>query len=383
MLVLYLIKLDQFNKGWLGGSFWIWLLRAVWQYDPPSNFWLAPNRCVRESLEYSKSGATNLNDINRKGLTMKQYIGIDIGKFELDLFDGKNYFKFKNTENGINEIIKYLSKEDKNNLFIIFEATGGYEQKLGECLSKADIIFKRVHPNKVRHYAKSQGYHAKTDKLDAKILKLFGESQKLEYGDKLLDEKTAELKALLVRREQLLDDKSRETNRIDKIANPVIRGSLEQHIKWLEIEIKRIEKQTKDFFKETPVLQETVKLYQSIKGIGFLTAAYLATHLPELGKIEHAQLSSLVGVAPMNADSGKKKGKRSIQAGRASVRKVLYMAALTAVRFNKDIKEFYDRLRGRGKLFKVSIAAAMRKLIIMANSVAKRRTPWQESLKIT
>jgi len=350
---------------------------------PHPIFWLAPNRCVRESLEYSKSGATNLNNINRKGLTMKQYIGIDIGKFELDLFDGNNYFKFKNTKEGINEVINLLNKENTNNLFIIFEATGGYEQKLSESLAKSTIAFKRVHPNKVRHYAKSLGYLAKTDKLDAKLLKMFGESQMLTESDKLLDEKTAELKALLVRREQLLDDKIREINRIDKIANQVIRESLEQHIKWLETEIKQIEKQTKDFFKQTPALHETVKLYQSIKGIGFLTAAYLVTHLPELGKIEHAQLSSLVGVAPMNSDSGKKKGKRSIQAGRASIRKVLYMAALTAVRFNKDIKEFYNRLRSKGKLFKVSIAAAMRKLIILANSVAKRGTPWQESLKIT
>lgn len=313
---------------------------------------------------------------------MKQYIGIDVGKFELDLFEGKNYFKFKNTEEGINEMIHSVGKENISNLFVIFEATGGYEQKLSEFLSKSNISFKRVHPNKVRHYAKSIGYLAKTDKIDAKLLQMFGKNQMLEETDKLLDEKTAELKALLVRREQLLADKIRETNRIDKIANQIIKESLKQHLKWLEIEIKRIEKQTKDFFRQTPALQETINLYKSIKGIGFLTAAYLATHLPELGKIEHAQLSSLVGVAPMNSDSGKRKGKRNIQAGRASIRKVLYMATLSAVKFNKDIRVFYTRLRNKGKLFKVSITAAMRKLIIMVNSVAKRRVPWQESLKI-
>lgn len=313
---------------------------------------------------------------------MKQYIGIDVGKFELDLFDGTAYFKFQNTGEGINEIINLLNKHNKKNIFIIFEATGGYEQLLGEFLAKSDIAFKRVHPNKVRHYAKSRGLLAKTDKLDAKLLKMFGESQMLEHTDTLLDEETAELKALLVRREQLIDDKTRETNRMDKIANPIIGESLREHIEWLETEIKRIEKQTKDFFKQTPALQEAVTLYQSIKGIGFLTAAYFVTHLPELGKIEHSQIASLVGVAPMNSDSGKKKGKRSIQAGRASIRRVLYMATLSAIKYNKDIKAFYARLNSKGKLFKVSMIAAMRKLIIMANSVAKRGTPWQESLKM-
>ena len=314
---------------------------------------------------------------------MKQYIGIDIGKFELDLFDGNNYFKFPNTVEGIKEIISQLSNENKNNLFVIFEATGGYEQKLSELLTEATIAFKRVHPNKVRHYAKSLGSLAKTDKLDSKLLRQFGESQMLERADELLDEETAELKALLTRREQLIHDKVREINRIDKIANKIIKESLEQHIEWLKTEITRLEKQIANISKQNPDLKEKIKLYASIKGVGPLTAAYLVTHLPELGKIEHAQLSSLVGVAPMNSDSGKKKGKRSIQAGRASIRKILYMAALSAIRSNKDIKEFYNRLRNKGKLFKVAIAAAMRKLIIMANSVAKRGTPWQESLKMT
>jgi transposase len=337
---------------------------------------------VRESLEYSKSGATNIYDLNGKGKVMKQYIGVDVGKFELDLYDGDKYFKFKNSAEGIKELITQLGTENRNNLFVIFEATGGYEQMLGELLAESNIKFKRVHPNKVRHYAKSLGSLAKTDKLDAKLLMMFGEGHALEQADKLLGKETAELKALLVRREQLLDEKTREINRIDKIVNQVVKKSLERHLEWLETEIKQLEKQTKDFFKQTPALQETVKLYESIKGVGFLTAAYLVTHLPELGKIEHAQLTALVGLAPMNADSGKKKGKRSIQAGRAGIRKVLYMAALSAVRYNKDIRAFYTRLRSKGKLFKVSIAAAMRKLIIMANSVAKRGTPWQESLKM-
>lgn len=314
---------------------------------------------------------------------MKYYIGVDVGKYSLDMFDGKSNLSFKNTDEGIKELIAYILCQGKEKLFVIYEATGGYEQALGKFLSETNISYKRVHPNKVRHFAKSIGYLAKTDRLDARVLRMYGECNELEKSDEMLNEKTAELKALLVRREQLLDEKVKELNRLDKIVNSQIRDSIEEHIKWLEEEIKRIEKQIKQHVRQDSEIKKDIELYQSIKGIGFLTATYMVTHLPELGKIEHSQLSALVGVAPMNCDSGKKKGKRKVQAGRAGIRKILYMATLSAIRFNKDIKVFYERLMEKGKLFKVSMTAAMRKLIIMINSVAKRGTPWQETWKAT
>lgn len=311
---------------------------------------------------------------------MKPYIGIDVGKKELDIFDGKAHSKSTNTEQDISTLLKKIKNHYPTETVIVFEATGGYEQLLSELLSAADIAFKRVHPNKIRHYGKAIGYLAKTDKIDAKLIWKYGSEQEVEEANHLLSEDAARLKALLGRREQLTDDKVRELNRIDKRANPVIITSIKKHINWIDDQLKDIEEQIKQQIKDNQNLKTKVDLYKSIKGIGELTASYLASYVPELGNIEHNKLASLIGVAPMACDSGKKKGKRSINAGRANVRKVLYMAALSAIRFNKDIKVFYQRLIKKGKLFKVAITAVMRKLIIIANCVANRGSKWQENV---
>lgn len=314
--------------------------------------------------------------LNQEVYKMKYYIGVDIGKLELDVFDGASHFKYSNTEKGIKQFIKEIKKSKLNKL-VAFEATGGYEKNFSELLSASSINFRRVHPNKVRHYGKALGYLAKTDKIDAKLIRMFAENQNLEGTDKLLDEKTAELKDLLGRREQLLNDKIRENNRLDKYPSRSIASSIKKHIKWIDEELKNLEKEIKAITNANENLKEKINLYKSISGIGQLSAAYLATHLPELGEIENKSLAALTGVAPMNKDSGKKSGKRTTQAGRAAIRRVLYMASLSAIRFNKDIKIFYDRLIKKNKLFKVAITAVMRKLIIIVNSVAKRGTPWQ------
>jgi transposase len=308
---------------------------------------------------------------------MKDYIGIDIGKYELDVFDGHQFYKYTNDEKGIKKIILKLKNDTLKNTFVVFEATGGYEKLLTKLLSQSNIPFKRIHPNKIRHYAKAIGYSAKTDKIDSKLIWVYASNQKLEKPDILMDEEDSEIKELLGRREQLLADKVSESNRLDKLANPVIIKSIKKHIKWINKELEVLEKSLNELIKKNAKIQEKIKLYKTIKGIGSLTAVYIATHLPELGAIENNSLAALVGVAPMNRDSGKKKGKRAVQAGRSKLRNVLYMAALSAIRFNNDIKVFYQRLMNKGKLFKVAITAAMRKLILMANSVARRGTPWQ------
>lgn len=331
----------------------------------------------------SEDEASNTSQEPNKSLTkrylkMKHYIGIDVGKFELDVYDGACHCTYENTEKGITQMLNHLKKTyPKEDIFIAFEATGGYEEKVSRQLAAALIPFKRLHPNKVRHYGKALGYLAKTDKIDARLIRKFAQEQALEESDRLPDEKITELKGLLGRREQLLDEKTRETNRLDKLANPAVINSIKKHIDWIDEELKNLEKQIKEDVKKDEPIRQQVKLYESIKGIGILTATYLTAHLPELGKIENESLSSLVGLAPMNCDSGKKLGKRTVQAGRAQIRRVLYMAALSAIKFNPDIKEFYDRLKKKGKLFKVAITAAMRKLILVVNSVAKRGTPWQ------
>jgi transposase len=310
---------------------------------------------------------------------MKQYIGVDVGKRELDIFDGKSHFKCENSAQGISALVKKIKSNYPAGTVVVFEATGGYEQLLSESLSTANIAFKRAHPNKIRHYGKALGLLAKTDRIDAKLIWKYASEQELEEVNHLLDEETANLKALLGRREQLIDEKVREFNRLDKHANPIITESIRKHIDWIDEQLEDLEKKIKQHVKANENLITKVALYKSIKGFGEITAAYLTSYVPELGDIDHNKLAALVGLAPMNCDSGKKTGKRSIQAGRANVRKVLYMAALSAIRFNKGIRIFYQRLINKGKPFKVAITAVMRKLIIIANSVATRGTKWEEN----
>lgn len=311
---------------------------------------------------------------------MKQYIGVDVGKSELDVFDGNTHSKYKNTTQDISLFAKEIKNTYPSDIIVTYEATGGYEQELSEILAKEKVTFKRIHPNKIRNFGKALGYLAKTDKIDAQLIWKYSTTIQPEEANHLLSEDVSKLKALIGRREQLTDDKVREKNRLDKLIIPAAKESIKKHIEWIEKELKEIESQIKKHIKDNNTLKVKVKLYQSIKGIGLLSAAYLISYMPELGSIEHNDAASLAGLAPMNSDSGKKKGKRSIQAGRASIRKVLYMAALTAASHNTDLKEFFQRLMSRGKLFKVAITAVMRKLIILANCVAKRGTPWEAKL---
>lgn len=307
---------------------------------------------------------------------MKQYLGVDVGKYELAIFDGKTYYTYKNTAEDIQLFAKKIHSYQQV-VIVAFEATGGYEQELSEILAKENILFVRLHPNKVRNYGKAIGYLAKTDRIDGKLIWDFASKTNQVPTNHLLSEDVSNLKALLGRREQLNNDKIRELNRIDKKMNPQIEKSIKRHISWIEEELKDLEKQIKQHVKNNEPLKSKIKLYESIKGIGFVTAAYLTSYVPELGNLEANKIASLIGVAPMNNDSGKKKGKRCITAGRANVRKVLYMAAVSAMQFNQQMKEFYQRLIGRGKLPKVAITAVMRKLIILANSIMERGTPWQ------
>ena len=308
---------------------------------------------------------------------MELYAGVDVGKNDLDLYFSGESMRFSNNNQGIKKLIAYLQGK-KDFKLAVFEATGGYEEWLQKALIDAGLSYHKAHPNKVRKFAESVGRYAKTDKLDAKVLSEYGRIYEVSANQSLQTEDGAQLKSLLTRRDQLIAEKIQEGNRLDKMLSKVATHSIKSHIKWLEKEIERIEKETKDHIDSHPELKEQIKLYRSVPGVGFITAATLLANLPELGKEEHKQISALVGVVPMNRDSGKKRGKRSITGGRAAVRKVLYMAALAATRSNKTMKEFYQRLKQKGKESKVALTAAMRKLIIMLNSVAKRGTPWQE-----
>jgi transposase len=306
---------------------------------------------------------------------MKTYMGIDIGKYELEIYHQKQRFSVKNTQSGIRTLIHYLEKLESYPV-IAFEATGGYERPLKSNLKKKEYRYCMLHPNKVRALAKAKGLLAKTDKIDAELIAYYAEIMNVE-NDEATEENQA-LKELLKRREELMAEKNREGNRLDKEYLPLIVRSIKKHIRWLEHEINEIEKQLKKCTDDT-VQRNDLDLLISIPGVGELTAYHLLAYLPELKYALPGELAALVGIAPMNRDSGRYSGKRYIQGGRAFLRKALYMAAVPSVRFNPDLKDFYQRLRAKGKPAKLALVAVMRKLLLIAASILKRQEPWQET----
>lgn len=311
---------------------------------------------------------------------MKNVIGIDISKPILDVDWLNKPIAFDNSKESINKLIVKLSKLKSLSL-VICEASGGYEQKLVYACHKANLPIHVAHANKVRHFAKSKGLLAKTDKLDARVLTEYGKIMNISKDILHLSENMLKIKQLLKRREQLQGDRKREKCRSDKIDTPVIKDSIDEHIKWLSDSISAIDVQLSELTKDKSIEQD-YKLLTSIPGVGIMSAYYLISHLPELGKISNKAISALVGVAPFNRDSGGYSGKRHIHGGRRKLRETLYMAALTATQFNNELKTFYQRLITDNKPAKVAIVAVLRKLLTMLNSIMRRRTPWEENREI-
>jgi len=307
-------------------------------------------------------------------------MGIDVGKYELVIYAWGKYFSIANEAPVINDFLEQYQMDMKEIDLVVFEATGGYESHIRNGMLAKKYFYHMAHANKVRAYAKAKGYLAKTDKLDAKIIAEYGQLAGVE-ADAEQEKSHLRLKALLDRREQLIQEKTREKNRCDKELDPCAIESIQRHLSWLNEEIKRLEEQVKDDIDQDPETKKQIDLYSSIPGIGKQTAAMMLVYLPELGKGTDKQVVALSGLAPMNCDSGQFRGKRRILAGRTKVRKALYMATLTAIRFNKVIKVFYERLYAKGKAFKVAMIASMRKLLLILNSVSKRQSKWVEELK--
>lgn len=312
---------------------------------------------------------------------MEIYVGIDVSKTHLDIYINDIEDKESRIENskvGIENFIKILQNLQKKHTIrlIICEATGGYEKLLSIMLRSVELPIHVAHANKIRAFAKATGKLAKTDKIDAKILNEFAQVFRPNPDAIFLTPELETLRALFIRRQQLLEEKIRENNRLDKHILDVLRQSIEEHITWLANKLKEIEKLIEQQIKSHDKIKESVVLLGSVPGIGTLTAIALLTGLPELGHSDGKQLAALVGVTPLNRESGKKTGKRYIKGGRGSIRKNLYMSAIVSVRLNPDMKKFYQHLRAKGKAAKVALTAVIRKLLILLNSIARKQTPW-------
>jgi len=307
------------------------------------------------------------------------WIGIDVAKATLDLHflpSGQPH-SLANSPAGHRQLRKLLPAPDACR--IVLEATGGYERQLVADLLDAGFHVAVVNPKRVRDFARALGLAAKTDRLDARVLALFAEKVQPAPAQKT-PEKQAEIQQLVARRRQLIDLRTQESNRWDVTPSKAARKSIQAVLNTLERQVRDIEKAIEDLVESDDEWRQKTELVQSVPGLGGVTATTLLADVPELGQLNRQQISSLVGLAPFNRDSGQHQGKRTIGGGRKSVRSVLYMAALAARRCNPVIKAFADRLAQHGKPFKVVLTACMRKLLVIVNSLVKSGQPWTPNL---
>jgi transposase len=304
------------------------------------------------------------------------FCGIDISKDQLDahVLPKGVHTTVKNDAQGIASLIALLQQE--NLTVIVMEATGGYEVTVAAELGAAGLPVAIVNPGQVRDFARGIGKLAKTDAIDAYVLARFAETVRPEPKP-LPTEDEKQIKEFVTRRRQLVDLRASEKNRLHRARSMRVRHSIKTVIAALDQEIQDIDKEIDDLIRKSPVWRENEELLETFTGVGSVTARTLLAKLPELGETDRQKIGCLVGLAPLNKDSGKKRGKRMIAGGRADVRTALYMAAVTAIKWNPVIKPFYQRLIAAGKPFKVAIVACMRKILVILNSMIKKRQPFQ------
>jgi transposase len=307
--------------------------------------------------------------------TAGTFVGIDISKAWLDIavHESDVTWRVGNDDKGIADLVKRL--KPMRPTLIVLEATGGYEMQLVAQLAQVKLPVVVTNTRKVRAFARSTGKLAKTDKLDAKLLAHFAAAIKPAVRT-LPSEEEEQLTGLLVRRRQLVDMLTVEKNRLHTV-RPALRDDIREHIAWLQDKLSKMDEEIDHFVRGTSLWKEKDTILRSVPGVGRVTSCTLLAMLPELGTINRQEIAALVGVAPVNKDSGRKQGKRRVYGGRATVRSVLYMAALSAKRCNPRIKKFYDELLQRGKEKKVALTACMHKLIVILNAMLKTNQPWR------
>jgi transposase len=337
-----------------------------------------PNSCQSIEPEFTRQEVT----MDHKNNDTPTYIGIDVAKEHLDVFfsNSQKHVQVKNTENGYHKIVKELGGNE--NTVAVMEATGGYEREVAHYLIGKGISVTIVNPRQVRDFAKATGKLAKTDKIDAHLIAFFGETMKIKYH-LISDEKQSELQDIVRRRRQLIELRLAEKNRREHATNNRIINSIDIVIACFDAQIEELDKDMDNFIGKSDTYNKKYKILTSMPGIGKVTACMLLSDMPELGTCNRQQIAMLAGVAPLNRDSGKMKGKRLIWGGRKEVRCVLYMAALVAIRYNKDIKEFADHLKANGKKGKVVIVACIRKMLTILNAMMRNGKAWKEQTDLS
>jgi transposase len=303
------------------------------------------------------------------------FVGIDVSKRELDVWvhNEEGSYEFHNDAEGIGELVRFMQHHSPT--VVVVEATGGYERRMVAEMVSAGMPVAVVNPTRVRDFARSLGQLAKTDRIDARVIAHY--ASVVQPAPRERKGAAAEyLAALVERRRQIIVMLTAEKNRLHT-APAATKASVQAHVAWLEAELASLEAGIDTCIQENGDWREKKALLCSMPGVGKITAATLVAELPELGQLNRQKIAALVGVAPFNRDSGKKRGKRRIFGGRASVRRTLYMASLVATRFNPVIRRFYQRLLERGKGKKIALTACMRKMIVILNAMIRKGEPWQ------
>jgi transposase len=310
------------------------------------------------------------------------FIGVDVSKAKLDVavFGQKNLAHFPQTDEGIKAFCDHVIALQKHVVgqqitLLVMEATGGLEMPAALALSEAGVTLAVVNPRQARDFARATGQLAKNDDIDAHGLAHFAQAIR-PTPTELPSEEQRHLRALQDRRRQLLEMHQMEKNRLSSTP-PALHKALQEHLDWLSQQISKVDKDIEDYLNQNESWQQSNKQLQSVPGVGKVTASTLLSCLPELGHLSGKQIAALVGVAPFARDSGTLRGRRIVSGGRGAVRRILYMAALTGVRDNTVLQDFYQSLCSRGKSKKVALVACMRKLLVILNAMIKAGSSWR------
>lgn len=306
------------------------------------------------------------------------FVGIDVSKATLDVMvlPEERYFQVSRDETGVEQLITALKPLGVT--LIVLEATGGLERPVVMALAAARLQVVTINPRQAREFARATGTLAKTDAIDAKLLARLGQVLRPQVRP-LKDAETQALQALATRRSQLVEMLTMEKNRLHS-ATSQVKPDIQAHIEWLSKRLKDVDGDLQRQIEATDAFRVKDEIIRSVPGAGRVLSTTLLASLPELGRLNRREIAALVGVAPLNCDSGTMRGKRRVWGGRAAVRTVLYMATISAIRCNPDIRAFHERLRAAGKQPKVTITACMRKLLTVLNAMVKSNSTWQSAM---
>jgi len=305
-------------------------------------------------------------------------VGVDVGKANLDiaLHPSGQFYTIPNTEAHIRRFVRILKNYEIER--IVVEASGRHEHALVQACDKAGLPIIIVNPISVRRYAQAIGVLAKTDRIDAQVIAQYAATLKPEF--KPIPDKTSQkIKDLLVRRSQLLEMSTMEKNRLQILPKSLHR-SIKSLLRMLQNQIETVTRQIEQEVAKVDQWRSKMEIMTSVPGVGKVLAYTFLSELPELGSLNRKEIAALVGVAPINRDSGKLNGKRRIRGGRHRVRTVMFMAMLSSIQCNPVFKRFYERLKAQGKIPKVALIACMRKMIVVLNTMIKNQEPWRAEM---